>query len=60
VRYLTWLGLINCVSREGQQVLGVRAGGGRSLIDEEGAEDAADLADPADEPEERAGTHIAA
>lgn len=59
-RFLHWLGPLNCVSREEQQVLGVRAGGGgRSLIDEEGAEDAGDLADPA-EPEERPGTQIAA
>ena len=59
-RFLHWLGPLNSVSREEQQVLGVRAGGGRSLIDEEGAEDAGDLADPADEPEQRAGTRIAA
>jgi len=67
-RFLHWLGPLNSVSREEQQVLGVRAGGGRSLID--GDEGAEEMTDPADEPEERAedgasrlpgaGTHIAA
>ena len=72
-RFLHWMGPLNALTREEQQLLGVRATGGRSLLDGEGdAEgedageeslDALDLPDELDEMPIRgaeAGTQIAA
>lgn len=70
-RFLHWMGPLNALTREEQQLLGVRATGGRSVMDadadgeadgEEGL-DAMDLADELDEMPIRtaeAGTQIAA
>lgn len=58
-RYLGWLGPLNPITREEQQVLGVRSGGVRPLSDEDGM---AEMADEADEAPVRpeAGTQVAA
>jgi hypothetical protein len=63
-RFLHWMGPLNSLSKEEQQVLGVRAGGGRSLVEEE--EPGEEPVETADEMEETpvrlpgAGTQIAA
>jgi hypothetical protein len=62
-RYLGWLGPLNPINKEEQQLLGVRAGGGKSSLDGEEAAEGGDLGDVADEPEVTsagAGTQIAA
>ena len=63
--FLGWLGPLNPISKEEQQLLGLRAGGGKSPLEGESEEagDAADLNDLSDEPEvcnPGAGTQIAA
>ncbi|HZO01243.1 MAG TPA: hypothetical protein VFB93_08600 [Burkholderiales bacterium] len=69
--FLGWLGPLNPISKEEQQLLGLRAGGGKSPLESEGEEagDAADLAEFGEESEVReesevcnpgAGTQIAA
>jgi len=62
-RFLHWMGPLSALTKEEQQVLGVRAGGGRSLLDLEGEESPDEIADDLEEtpvqlPE--AGTQIAA
>ena len=67
-RFLGWLGPLSPISKEEQQLLGVRAGGGRALIEGEGAdaedaEEPIDLIDPVEDTPIRpseAGTQIAA
>lgn len=70
-RFLGWLGPLNPISKEEQQLLGVRAGGGKALIEgEEAAEETADetaegleIVDDVDDTPIRlsgAGTQIAA
>ena len=68
-RFLHWTGPLNALTREEQQLLGVRATGGRSLLDgdaEGEGEDSLDAMDLADELDEmpirsaEAGTQIAA
>jgi hypothetical protein len=69
-RFLGWLGPLSPTSKEEQQLLGVRAGGGKLLVDlEGGAEDIDESIDPlelADDVEDSpirlpgAGTQIAA
>jgi hypothetical protein len=46
-RFLRWLGPLNPISREDQQILGVRSGGGRALADEVVGEELGEAADPA-------------
>jgi len=68
--FLSWLGPLNPISKEEQQLLGVRSGGGKALIDGEAAgeevEEAAgqvELADEVDDSPVRlpgTGTQIAA
>jgi hypothetical protein len=62
-RFLHWLGPLNSVSREEQQLLGVRAPSARPLGEGEEPLDGEDLLDEAEEKPIRpmeAGTHIAA
>lgn len=64
-RFLHWLGPLNAVSREEQQVLGVRAASARPLAEGEESMDAEgeDLLDEAEDQPSRpmeAGTQIAA
>ena len=62
-RFLHWLGPLNAVSREEQQVLGVRAPSARPLGEGEEPMDGEDLLDDAEDNAGRpmeAGTHIAA
>jgi hypothetical protein len=62
-RFLHWLGPLNAVSREEQQVLGVRAPSARPLGEGDEPLDGEELLDDADEQPTRpmeAGTHIAA
>jgi len=67
-RFLGWLGPLNPISKEEQQLLGVRAGGGKALIDEgeEAAEETAEGLEILDDAEDTpirlpgAGTQIAA
>ena len=63
-RFLHWLGPLNAVSREEQQVLGVRAASARPLGEEEAVDaDGEDLLDEAEDQPGRpmeAGTQIAA
>jgi hypothetical protein len=66
-RFLHWLGPLDALSREDQQFLGLRNGGGRPLgEDAEPGEETDELADEAQQLEEQsirtaeAGTHIAA
>jgi hypothetical protein len=59
-RFLHWLGPLSSLSKEEQQVLGVRASGGRPLAE---GEEAAEFSEEPDEPAARppaAGTQIAA
>jgi len=68
--FLSWLGPLNPISKEEQQILGVRSGGGKALIDGEAAgeevEEAAgqvELVDEVDDSPVRlpgTGTQIAA
>jgi hypothetical protein len=66
--FLSWLGPLNPISKEEQQLLGVRSGGGRALLDGEVVgeepEEAADRAGIADGLEDNQirlpGTPIAA
>jgi len=67
--FLSWLGPLSPITKEEQQRLGVRAGGGRAMVEGEGAggDEADDLADDlADEVDDspirlpEAGTQIAA
>lgn len=67
-RFLGWLGPLSPISKEEQQLLGVRAGGGRVLLEGEGAdpdeaEEVIDSVDPVEDAPIRlpgAGTQIAA
>ena len=64
-RFLHWLGPLDPMTREDQQVLGVRSSGGRPLSGEEGemADEGLDTeVDDLDEPAPivEAGTHVAA
>lgn len=68
-RFLGWLGPLNPISKEEQQLLGVRAGGGKALIEEaaeETAEETAEGLEILDDDEDTpirlpgAGTQIAA
>lgn len=62
-RFLHWLGPLNCVSREEQQLLGLRSPSVRPLGEGEDPLDGEDLPDEAEETPIRpmeAGTHIAA
>ena len=64
-RFLHWLGPLNSVSREEQQLLGVRAGGPRALEGDEPLDgvEGEELADEAEDKPIRpmeAGTQIAA
>ena len=62
-RFLHWLGPLNAVSREEQQILGVRAASARPLGEGDEALDGEDLLDDADDQSARpmeAGTRIAA
>lgn len=68
-RFLGWLGPLNPTSKEEQQLLGVRAGGGKALIEEaaeETAEETAEGLEILDDDEDTpirlpgAGTQIAA
>ena len=69
-RFLHWMGPLNALTREEQLLLGVRASGGRSILDSEaeGEEnlEGADLLDESDELDElpvrpmEAGTQITA
>jgi hypothetical protein len=54
-RFLGWLGPLNGLSKEEQQLLGVRSGGGKSLADGEGAGEEADEALDALEADEAHG-----
>ncbi|HEY8250607.1 MAG TPA: hypothetical protein VIG70_08375 [Burkholderiales bacterium] len=68
--FLSWLGPLNPISKEEQQILGVRSGGGKALVDGEAAgeevEEAADRVELADEVDDSpirlpgTGTQIAA
>lgn len=67
-RFLGWLGPLSPIGKEEQQLLGVRAGNGKSLAEGAEGEEPLDLAELADEPEGEdqpvrlpgAGTQIAA
>ena len=62
-RFLHWLGPLECLSKEDQQLLGVRAGGAKPLAEgEEGVEEeaATDDLDEAPVTLPGAGTQIAA
>jgi len=70
-RFLHWMGPLNALTREEQQLLGVRASGGRSMLDgdaegEDAGEESLDAMDLVDELDEmpvrgaEAGTQIAA
>jgi hypothetical protein len=67
-RFLGWLGPLNPIGKEEQQLLGVRAGGGKALVEgeeaaEEAAEEALEIPDEVDDSPVRlpgAGTQIAA
>lgn len=62
-RFLHWLGPLNAVSREEQQILGVRSPSARPLGEGEEPLDGEDLLDDAEDKPGRpmeAGTHIAA
>ena len=63
-RFLHWMGPLNCLSKEEQQVLGVRAGGGRPLVEgEQPGEEPVEIGDEIEETPVRspqAGTQIAA
>ena len=54
-RFLHWLGPLDALSKEDQQLLGVRSSGGKSMADEG---DDADGDEPL-RPQEEAGTQIA-
>jgi hypothetical protein len=56
-RFLHWLGPLDALSKEDQQLLGVRSSGGKSMT-EDGDEEA-DAADEAPRGQQEAGTQIA-
>ena len=62
-RFLHWMGPLQALTREEQQLLGVRAGGGRSLMEGDDASESFELGDELEETPVRvpeAGTQIAA
>jgi hypothetical protein len=61
-RFLGWLGPLSPISKEDQQLLGVRAGGGKSLAEGEEPLEPADSAEESDQSLRLpgTGTHIAA
>jgi hypothetical protein len=65
-KFLHWLGPLDPVSKEDQQLLGVRSGGGRPLVAGEAEEGELEEVEPLDELDETqaklpgAGTQIAA
>jgi hypothetical protein len=61
-RFLHWMGPLSALTKEEQQVLGARAGGGRSLLeaDEEMGEEIAEELDDHGTRLPEAGTQIAA
>ena len=61
-RFLHWLGPLDALSKEDQQLLGVRSGGGKSMSEDgEGMEagEESDGADEAPRAQPEAGTQIA-
>ena len=66
-RFLSWVGPLNPITKEEQQLLGVRAGGGKSLAEGDEPLDAVEAAEEREESREEqsvrlpgSGTQIAA